>query len=255
MVRMKVFDQVLAVEVVPQDSVLQGQSLTPPMVRLIWSYSRNRPENDGFSLKLHVLSKTQTTCTLSDKCPKLHVPTKVHVVYFLLIHVVWRKYMYLWQDLHFARSKHAFRAFTQWSSTKLSKYMYLWMIESQSTCSLATGELSPIPSSDCDFQSTCTLRFFLQNFSKSEKMYVQKRVCQKWSKTTILCHIGVCNCISGIPPCKSVQQILCRKSLIWPIYRGLEISSKTTFFKNLIRHSSQQSPRHIANCWQRAGEK
>ena len=191
----------------------------------------------------------QTTCTNQSTCIKLFCDTcsltQVHVLATLS---------------HFARSKHAFRAFTQWWPHKLSKYMYLWMTESQSTCSLATGELSTrsngaISSSDQHFESTCTLGCHVENFSKSNRLYVQNRVCQKWSKTTILCHIGACNCISGIPPCKTVQQILCRKSLIWPIYRGLEISSKKTFFKNLIRHSSQQSPRHIANCWQRAGEK
>ena len=93
----------------------------------------------------------QTTCTDQSTCIKLFWDTcsltQVHVL------VSWH---------HFARSKHAFRAFTQWWPHKLSKYMYLWMTESQSTCSLATGELSTrsngvILSSDQHFESTCTL--------------------------------------------------------------------------------------------------
>jgi hypothetical protein len=35
-------------------------------------------------------------------------------------------------------------------------------------------------------------RHFSENSKSFGQLYVQKRVCQKWSKTTILCHISVC---------------------------------------------------------------
>ena len=260
MVSLSVFDQVLAVKVVPTDDTFEGLSLTPPTVWPIWSYSRDRAKCEPFPPKLHVLWKTRNSKKLSAKSAKLHVPTKVHVFYFLKIHVVWLKYMYL--QLH--RSLHA-------QNKHLEHSLSGHPINFQSTCTCEWPNLKVhVVWRLGSYQQRQTNRYWAQtailkvhvlwrdmvaNFSKSNKLYVQNRVCQKWSKTTILCHIGVCKCISGIPPCKSVQQILCRKSLIWPIYRGLEISSKKTFFKNLIRHSSQQSPRHIANCWQRAGEK
>ena len=54
---------------------------------------------------------------------------------------------------------------------------------------------------------------------------------------------------------KTGKTTLTRWGLIWPIYRGLEIEFEKNFIsKNLKWHSSQQSPRHIANCWQRAGD-
>jgi hypothetical protein len=36
---------------------------------------------------------------------------------------------------------------------------------------------------------------------------------------------------------------------------GQKMFERIIFSQNLFWHSSQQSPRHIANCWQRAGEK
>lgn len=101
----------------------------------------------------------QTTCTNQSTCIELKTTTcsltQVHVLAKLF---------------KFSRSKHAFRAFTQWAPTKLSKYMYLTMTKSQSTCSLLTGELSTmsnrsILTSDHHFESTCTLRFLVENFS------------------------------------------------------------------------------------------
>ena len=77
-----------------------------------------------------------------------------------------------------------------------------------------------------------------------------------WTKTQILCHsIPQKTSIADFPLIKVIFKHPCTKFLFGLYIEGQKMFERIIFCQNLFWHSSQQSPRHIANCWQRAGEK